>query len=328
MSIKIKNVVKGFQDRKGLLPSWMRPEKEVFYAVNDVSLDIKEGEIYGVLGPNGCGKSTLIRMISTLLFPDSGSIEVLGIDVMQKPDAVKNLINRVSVEANFFKSLSARENLLYAARLYGLNQKKAMQKMRSILTELEFPLDKLDGEMSKFSRGQQQKIAIARGFLTDPKILLLDEPTTGLDPKSKVDVQKFIHKVRKELNLTILITTHDMEEVERLCGRIAIMNKGKIIAEGTLQELKRIVQDKEVYELETSNNEIAIKVVEQVQVVEEVYLENGKIHFITESFGAALDSITNMLQRNSLDLENITKVLPSLEDVFIELTGKSIDEEE
>ena len=212
-------------------------EKEVIRAVDDISLEVNIGEIYGILGANGSGKSTLIRLISTLLTPDAGSIHVFGDDVVTESLKVRQIMNRVSVEASFFKRLSSAENLIYAARLYGIPADEAERKSEQILERLGFDPDRMNEEMEHLSRGMQQKVAIARALLTTPMLLLLDEPTTGLDPKSKRDVQAFIEEIRQERNAVIVLTTHDMAEAERLCDKIAIIDKGRFIAEGTVEEL-------------------------------------------------------------------------------------------
>ena len=212
-------------------------EKEVIRAVDDISLEVNIGEIYGILGANGSGKSTLIRLISTLLIPDAGSIRVFGDDVVTDSLKVRQVMNRVSVEASFFKRLSSAENLIYAARLYGISAPEAKRKSKQILERLGFDVDRMNEEMEHLSRGMQQKVAIARALLTTPMLLLLDEPTTGLDPKSKRDVQAFIEEIRQERNAVIVLTTHDMVEAERLCDKIAIIDRGRFIAEGTVEEL-------------------------------------------------------------------------------------------
>ena len=212
--------------------------REPSRVVDDITLTAPVGEALGVLGPNGCGKSTLVRMISTLLLPDEGSITVFGHDVVRDAHTVKCLINRVSVDAAFFKKLSALENLLYTARLYDVAPGDAIRKATEILGELGFESEHLEKSMEQLSRGQQQKVAIARAFLTSPQLVLLDEPTTGLDPKSKKEVEAFIKRLRESKSTTILLTTHDMAEAEALCDRIAILNKGKLVALGTALELK------------------------------------------------------------------------------------------
>jgi len=220
-----------------------RKRKDVL-AVNDVSMSIRRGEIYGVLGANGSGKSTLIRLISTLLTIDVGRIEVLGHDVATDDMAVKRLINRVSVDAAFFKKLSPHENLAYAARLYGMEPKQARARAIAILARLGVGEKRLGRPLEQMSRGMQQKVAIARALLTSPTVLLLDEPTTGLDPRSKLDVQAFIEEVRDTHDATIVLTTHDLAEAERLCDRIALINDGRVVAEGTPAELKTLVAER------------------------------------------------------------------------------------
>jgi ABC-2 type transport system ATP-binding protein len=207
-------------------------------AVDHVSFEVDEGEIFGVLGPNGGGKSTLIRLISTLLLPDSGEVKVFGYDVVRQPMKVQERINRVSVEASFFKKLSPMENLLYGARLYGLDGKTTRKQVYEILARLGLERKSIGSPMEEMSRGMQQKVAIARALLSHPRLLLLDEPTTGLDPRSKREVQAVIRELRRDFGTTMLLTTHDMVEAESLCDRIAIMDRGKVVALDTPAALK------------------------------------------------------------------------------------------
>lgn len=199
-------------------------------AVRAVDLTVRRGEILGVLGPNGSGKSTLIRLMATLLIPDGGELRVFGLDAVRDRMAVRRLINRVSVEASFFKKLTARENLAYAAGLYGVPDRAAQAEATRILASLGLPAAKLEVPLETLSRGQQQKIAIARALLTSPTLMLLDEPTTGLDPTSRREVQEFVLNVRAQHDATIVLCTHDMPEAERLADRIAIIHQGRIVA--------------------------------------------------------------------------------------------------
>lgn len=210
-------------------------------AVDYVSFSVPVGEIFGVLGPNGSGKSTLIRLIATLLLPDSGSIQVFDFDVVRQPMQVQRLINRVSVEASFFKKLSPMENLLYGARLYGMEGRETRKRVIEILTRLGLEKRSIYSPMEEMSRGMQQKVAIARALLSRPRLLLLDEPTTGLDPRSKREVQAVIRELNQENGTTILLTTHDMLEADQLCDRIAIIDSGKIVALDTPAKLKAMI---------------------------------------------------------------------------------------
>jgi ABC-2 type transport system ATP-binding protein len=202
-------------------------------AIADVSLRLERGAIVGILGANGSGKSTLIRLVSGLLTLDEGRVSVFGHDIERDEMAVKRLINRVSVDAAFFKKLSPMENLLFAARLYGLDARKAKTQAVEILGRLGIGEKRTGRPIEQMSRGMQQKVAIARALLTSPSLLLLDEPTTGLDPRSKLDVQSFIEELRETHDASIVLTTHDLAEAERLCGSITVLDGGRVVAENT-----------------------------------------------------------------------------------------------
>jgi ABC-2 type transport system ATP-binding protein len=260
----VEHVSKVFVQR----PLFRRGETKEVHAVDDVSLTVLRGEIFGILGANGSGKSTLIRMLSTLLIPDSGRVEVFGYDVRRDEAQVKRLINRVSVEASFFKKLSPGENLAYALRLYGRSGADVREETFAVLERLGVAREKVNEPLEQLSRGMQQKVAIARALLTAPVLLLLDEPTTGLDPRSKLDVQRFVLELRDSHDATILLCTHDMHEAEALCDRVAILDKGRLVALDTVDELQR-----------------------------QFGLEMGKLD-------------------------------PSLEEIFIHLTGRSLDDED
>lgn len=213
----------------GLSKSFRRNGKVV--ALDNVSFSIQKNEVFGIVGPNGSGKSTLIRILSTLLIPDNGYASIFGYDVVREYGRVRRLINRVSADAAFFKGLSAWENLRYTARLYGFGKKEAKEKTLAILNQLGFSEKRFYEPLEDLSRGMQQKVAIARAFFTSPMLLLLDEPTTGLDPRSKLDVQNFTRSAmaNKDNGLTIVLTTHDMKEAELLCDRIAIIIGGRFV---------------------------------------------------------------------------------------------------
>jgi ABC-2 type transport system ATP-binding protein len=249
-------------------PLLRRSQTKEVRAVDDVSFTVGRNEIFGILGANGSGKSTLIRMLSTLLIPDSGRVEVFGYDVRRDEAEVKRLINRVSVEASFFKKLSPGENLAYALRLYGRSGTTVRDETYAVLERLGIARDKVGEPLEQLSRGMQQKVAIARALLTSPVLLLLDEPTTGLDPRSKLDVQRFVRELREGHDATILLCTHDMAEADALCDRVAILEKGRL---------------------------------------------------------AALDTVAGLKQRYGAEIGSAN---PSLEEIFIHLTGRSLDDDE
>jgi len=236
-AVLVSGITKRFVSKP--LAPWKEPT--VVTANEDVSFAVARNEIFGILGVNGSGKSTLIRMISTLLIPDEGRIEVFGLDVRRDEAEVKKLINRVSVEASFFKKLSPLENLAYALRLYGRTGADVRRETVETLERLGIERSKIDKPLEELSRGMQQKVAIARAFLTSPVLLLLDEPTTGLDPRSKKDVQQFVRQLRDEHDATILLCTHDMAEAEELCERMAVLHKGRLVALDTVPGLKASV---------------------------------------------------------------------------------------
>ena len=219
-------------------------KKEPVVAISDVSLRLERGGTIGILGANGSGKSTLIRLVSGLLTLDEGRVEVFGFDIERDEMAVKRRINRVSVDAAFFKKLSPMENLLFAARLYGIDSKFAREETVRITERLGIAEKRLGRPVEQMSRGMQQKIAIARALLTSPSLLLLDEPTTGLDPRSKLDVQTFIEDIRASHDASIVLTTHDLTEAERLCDEIIVLNDGRIVAHGSPDTLKRLVAER------------------------------------------------------------------------------------
>jgi ABC-2 type transport system ATP-binding protein len=222
-AVEVAGLTKEFSRRKGRRRVRVR-------ALDGVSFRLARGECVAILGQNGSGKSTLVRALSTLLVYDSGSARVFGHDVAREDRAVRQLVNRVSVEASFFKRLSASENLAYAARFYGLGRRQTRTQIPEILAAVGFPAERAGVPMEDLSRGMQQKVALARALLTSPTLLLLDEPTTGLDPRSKREVQDFIRHVRRVHDTTTLLCTHDMAEAETLADRVGILHGGRLLA--------------------------------------------------------------------------------------------------
>jgi ABC-2 type transport system ATP-binding protein len=215
------------------------PRRRRVAAVKGLSFTIERGECVAILGQNGSGKSTLVRLLSTLLLHDGGSARIFGHDVFTESRAVRKLVNRVSVEASFFKKMSAAENLKYAARFYGMTPGQTAARIPEILTSVGFPADRRGEPMEALSRGMQQKVALARALLTSPVLLLLDEPTTGLDPRSKLEVQNFIREVRAGHDSTILLCTHDLAEAESLADRVGILDRGELLMLEPVGDLKR-----------------------------------------------------------------------------------------
>jgi ABC-2 type transport system ATP-binding protein len=208
-------------------------------ALKDVSFTMARGECVAILGQNGSGKSTLVRLLSTLLINDGGEAHIFGHDAFDDTRAIRQLVNRVSVEASFFKKMSASENLSYAARFYGMPPSQTRKLIPEILEKVGFPAERRREAMENLSRGMQQKVALARALLTSPVLLLLDEPTTGLDPRSKLEVQEFIRDVRATHDATILLCTHDMAEAEALADRVGLLDRGELLFREPVADVKR-----------------------------------------------------------------------------------------
>jgi ABC-2 type transport system ATP-binding protein len=222
-AVAVRDLEKVFTRRKGLIGRRRRA------ALTGVSFSMARGECVAILGQNGSGKSTLVRLLSTLLLPDGGEAQIFGHDVFTDARTVRRLVNRVSVEASFFKKMSAAENLAYAARFYGMGPRETHAKIPVILERVGFPSARRGEAMENLSRGMQQKVALARALLTSPVLLLLDEPTTGLDPRSKQEVQTFIREIRQSHDSTILLCTHDMNEAEQLADRVGLLDRGGLL---------------------------------------------------------------------------------------------------
>jgi ABC-2 type transport system ATP-binding protein len=235
-AVEVLNLTKEFRrkDRRG-----GRFARTRMPALKDVTFTIERGECVAILGQNGSGKSTLVRLLSTLLINDAGEARIFGHDAFRDTRVIRRLVNRVSVEASFFKKMSAAENLSYAARFYGIGPSRTRTEVPAILEKVGFPSERRREPMENLSRGMQQKVALARALLTSPVLLLLDEPTTGLDPRSKLEVQEFIRDVRAQHDATILLCTHDMNEAEALADRIGLLDRGELLFLEPVEDVKR-----------------------------------------------------------------------------------------
>ena len=239
VAVEVHELRKEFRRKDSRKRGEKRSDKRTRVALDGVSFTMEKGETVAILGQNGSGKSTLVRLLSTLLLPDGGSARIFGYDVVSDERAVRRLVNRVSVEASFFKKMSSAENLSYASRFYGMTSRETRDRIPEILERVGFPRDRRTEPMENLSRGMQQKVALARALLTSPVLLLLDEPTTGLDPRSKLEVQEFIREIRETHDSTILLCTHDLDEAEMLAERIGILDRGKLLALEPAEDLKR-----------------------------------------------------------------------------------------
>jgi ABC-2 type transport system ATP-binding protein len=236
-AVEVKNLRKEFRRRDRKAGRFARRRR--MPALQGVTFTIARGECVAILGQNGSGKSTLVRLLSTLLINDGGEARIFGHDAFDETKIIRRLVNRVSVEASFFKKMSASENLSYAARFYGMPPSVTRTAIPEILEKVGFPADRRGESMENLSRGMQQKVALARALLTSPVLLLLDEPTTGLDPRSKLEVQEFIKEVRVTHDATILLCTHDMAEAEALADRVGLLDRGELLFLEPVADVKR-----------------------------------------------------------------------------------------
>lgn len=308
-------------------------ESRQLIALDDVNLQIRTGELFGLLGPNGAGKTTLIKILTTLLSPSTGVARVLGLDVQKQPEAVRPLINMVSGgEASGYGLLTVRENLWMFSQFYGIPSKEANDRIKKLLDFVGMA-DKRNIRSSDLSTGLRQKMNIVRGFMTDPQVLFLDEPTLGLDVEASRDVRKFVRQwVNEDQNRTLMLTTHYMVEADELCDRVAIINRGKVLACDTPHALKQKLQKNAIFEIEVDNQKDIdpesfkkIAGVSSATVAEKT--GTHLLQFILKEEAVLADVIAE-LTREQIRIQNLQKRLPTLEDVFVKLVGRRMEEEE
>ncbi len=308
-------------------------EAKALVALDDVNLQIQRGELFGLLGPNGAGKTTLIKILTTLLAPTTGVARVAGFDVVREPHRIRPLINMVSGgESSGYGLLTVRENLWMFAQFYGISSKQANERIRELLDIVGLG-DRANTKSSDLSTGLRQKMNIVRGFLTDPEVLFLDEPTLGLDVGASRDVRAFlIQWMKQHPTRTLLLTTHYMVEADELCDRVAIINKGRVLACDTPANLKRHLQRDAIFHMQVSPLDgSSADAFETLPGVRKVTHQPGDgyamLDFILAEEGV-LGSVINTMTANHIRLLNLTKREPTLEDVFVDLVGKSMEEVE
>lgn len=291
-------------------------------ALNNVSLSIKEGELYGLLGPNGAGKTTTISILSSLLKPDSGEILYQGKSLYENLSESKRMIGVVPQEIALYEDLTAIENLKFWGTLYGIKGKKLQSKIEELLEFLGLS-DRKNHKIKTYSGGMKRRINIAAALLHNPKIVFMDEPTVGIDPQSR----NLIFEVIQELHsrgLTMIYTTHYMEEAERLCDRIGIIDQGEIIAEGNLEELKTSSKIKEEIHVKFTNTLKTDLSNFTNHFNGQLIIQENQMVLSTSQANNDLPSLIQMCTNANLHLENLQVRSLSLESIFLELTGKSL----
>lgn len=304
--------------------------REAVVAVSDVSFTVERGEIFGLLGPNGAGKTTTIRMLCTLLEPTSGRAAVNGFDTVREAHMVRRTLGTVLTgERSTYWKLTGRENLEYFAAMYGLSRKEQKERAAAVLERLGLA-DKADQLVETYSSGMKQRLALGKALLADQPILLLDEPTIGLDPAAARSLRALIRELRSE-GRTILLTTHYMEEADQLCDRVAIIDQGSIIALDSPRRLKDSVGEGRSLQLEVSDwTDDADREVRAVQGVAGVIArhaveqETWQVSVLMDNGSAVLAEIIAVLGRSGIRIHRVQAVEPTLEDVFLKLTGKGL----
>jgi ABC-2 type transport system ATP-binding protein len=298
-----------------------------FVAVGQISFNVDHGELFGLLGPNGAGKTTTINMLSTLLKPTSGHAEVAGFDVSKNRDAVRNSIGVVFQEPALDNRLTGRENLEFHAMMYGMSKEERRKRIQAVLELVELT-DKRDVLVDNYSGGLKRRLEIGRGLIHKPKVLFLDEPTLGLDAQTRRRIWQYIGKLNEESKVTIVLTTHYMEEADYLCERVAIIDFGKIVALDTPQNLKNVLSG-DVISIEAAPTEKGFEIFKKFGWVKKITQHDGIINLSVEQGEKKIPLLMKIDQQEAgLEIKSVNLRKPTLEDVFLHFTGKTIREKE
>lgn len=293
-------------------------------AVEDVSFYIEEGESVGLLGPNGAGKSTTISMLATLLPPTKGTVKFDGKDVLKQPNLLRPTLGVVPQEIALYGELSAYENMQFFGRIYGLKGQELEDKIQEVL-ELVGLTERQKDAVETYSGGMKRRINIAVALMHDPKFLIMDEPTVGIDPQSRNYILDMVRKLNREKGLTVLYTSHYMEEVEKLCDRVYIMDHGRIIASGTKEELKSILSNEETVQilLQQHSKQFSDLLSSHASINRVIETEDG-YNLIVSKGEQVLSVIFDYARQANLEITGVQVQTPTLEDVFLHLTGRKL----
>lgn len=312
LAIEVKNLTKEFDGLK---------------AVNNISFKVEEREIFGLLGPNGAGKTTTIKMLTTLLYPTSGEAKVWGYNILKERNQVRNSIGIVFQEPALDNRLTGYENLDFHARLYGLDKKTRQERIKEVLEMVELK-DKENIVIRDYSGGMQRRLEIARGLMHYPKVLFLDEPTLGLDAQTRRRIWEYILKLNQKEKVTIILTTHYMEEADYLCQGAAIIDYGKIVAQDTPENLKNLLGG-DVISIEVSSPREAFETFKDFSWVKKITRHNSIIDLNVEEGEKKIPLLMKIDQKGAgFEIKSVSLRKPTLEDVFLHFTGKTIRERE
>jgi ABC-2 type transport system ATP-binding protein len=297
-------------------------------ALDGVSLSVPEGTIFGLLGPNGAGKSTTVRVLTTLSRPDRGSARVAGIDVLAEPVRVRRAIGVVGQKHGIDPEANGRENLVLQAELYGITGHDARQRVAESLERFGLA-DAASRRAKTYSGGMQRRLDVALGLIHRPQVLFLDEPTTGLDPEARADMWREIERLARDERMTILLTTHYLEEADRLAARLAIVDHGRVVVEGTPAELKSELRGDTIQvELADSEGPDARRALERVGTIAEVTLDGRTLRARSGDGGAAIPAVLAALDAHGVRAASVTLARPSLADVYLRHAGHAFEREE
>ena len=308
-AIKIKNLTKKFGD---------------FTAVDSINLEIKEGELFGLLGPNGAGKSTTLNMLATMMIPSSGSATINDIEISNQ-DKIRKSIGMVFQDPSLDDDLTGRENLEFHGRMYHMEKNLRTTRIEEVL-KLVGLQEKAKFQIKTYSGGMKRRLEIARGLMHHPKILFLDEPTLGLDPQTRRGIWEYIQKLNEDEGLTIILTTHYMEEADYLCDRVAIIDNGKIIALDTPENMKNFLGG-DVLKIETKELD-RLDIILKFDWIKDKKKFDGYLNITVPEGGSAIPAILKAASESGIKIDSVHLIRPSLEDVFIHYTGRTIREQE
>ncbi|SCE69008.1 ATP-binding cassette domain-containing protein [Micromonospora saelicesensis] len=317
--IETRGLRKSFRSRAGR-------ETKTVDAVRGVDLDVAKGEIFGFLGPNGAGKTTTLRMLATLIEPDGGEATIAGADLRKDPAEVRRRIGYVPQGGSTWDESTAREELVLHARMYGISKADAQRRAARALDAFQLT-EYADRTCKTYSGGQRRRVEIALGIIHEPKIVFLDEPTTGLDPQSRAHMWDEIRRLRAD-GMTVFITTHYLDEADALCDRIAIMDNGEVVAEGTPTELKREISgDVVLVGLDLAATPQAAQTLDGEPYVNKLEtVDEGGLRLYVDEGATAIPQVLRRLDHAGLELRSIELHRPSLDDVFLTKTGRSLRE--
>jgi len=294
------------------------------HAVNGVNLFLERGEIIGLLGPNGAGKSTTISIISTLIPPTSGDVRLNNESVIKRPEKLRKILGVVPQEIALYPDLSARENLLFFGKIYRLSGSQLKQKVEEVL-EMIGLTDRQHDLVKNFSGGMKRRLNIGAALLHEPELIIMDEPTVGIDPQSRNYILETVKRLNKEKKMTVLYTSHYMEEVEFLCNRIYIMDKGNILAAGTKEEIKNILSAENTIQITVERvNDSFVQALRDHPVVNRVTVQDRVITVLTPKEANAFSILFKIAEETNTMLTSIEIKTPTLEDVFLHLTGRAL----